>query len=1056
MNRNHSDRKTRKPDNRAGMPPGFPLHPCSAVAPVACPATHSTFPDKHEALSRAGLSFILQPFQRASSLVTTLLVLVVLSTIVVVFMQSMTVERNVARSAKNILQAKLLADAAGDEAVQRMLITTTNGPLGAVWDRDAAGNPYLFLGKRIIRGANVVTTRVPLFSSAAGNFAYFENLAVVQISTNSQNVADLDNNGNSVTRSLSAEIEIVTKINSQLAGQSNGMVGLTDGTSPLALPVNWTYVRDTSGRVIGRYAFWVDDECSKLDLRFAGHSANAAGNHTRSNGTNFSEISLLVLTNAPVGATTNDVANLLKFKTLTNGPATPPVVQYSIAGSPAGVDINTWHKMRPYVTSYSLHDDRSPDGKRRLNLNAVVTLTNTAQRIEAETFAIRDAITNSLPSFGLRYYSANSGSAVTPTLDDQLAYATKIAANIRDALDTNNIATIIKFDGTAYAANSPDFIPYNTMDSELPIAFGKESGPFLSEYFRIVRVIDPLSPTSTASTTPVSVTLRFAHYIELHNPTSRTITYADLGSDPFVILSNRTSWNNSLPPGSVFRLADIKIHLPSTFSIPANGYAVLTTDGPPWRDSQTDFIGSASNRFEITGGTGAGHWELVNTGGRNAPSSFDYEDYTVNVAAITGNLYGLQCAVSSGATYTDQRERLAFGNQNGLIDYTLRIYSDTGGISVGRNENNPTWVSTYLSDSETINKNTPNSDNAEPRFTRGDVCSNTEASSIGTGTTACWKAGLAGYGVSLPGIYSSIGTTNYNTTQTNQTGVQRWRQWWYEYTQDPAGNHFVPNNPIRSLGELGAIYDPVRYDINGFRSQGATLRIGQSDSPTNNRANSTVIDYQNWLGGRGADDVTSTNYMKNAFLLMDVFRTDDVNSGRVNPNTLVRDPVGIVFRSVLDKFDFESAATNQASSVLSGLSLNASTSLSSLRSFATNPSNGYFISVGDLSRAPLFFAATNALAGVSMTNVSDAGREEFMRRSANLLSTQSLAFTVFIKAQAGSFERTSVGGDRFRVRATMAREMVVQIQPTYAPGGSPLVPSTPVGWNVLRPRTINY
>lgn len=1041
MNRNDKEMGDRRPETRVQR--ATPAAPPFPVSDLRSPVS------------------LLQPFQRASSLVTTLLVLVVLSTIVVVFMQSMTVERNVARSAKNILQAKLLADAAGDEAVQRMLITTTNGPLGAVWDRDAAGNPYLFLGKRIIRGANVVTTRVPLFSSAAGNFAYFENLAVAQISTNSQNVADLDNNGNSVTRSLSAEIEIVTKINSQLTGQSNGMVGLTDGTSPLALPVNWTYVRDTSGRIIGRYAFWVDDECSKLDLRFAGQPANAAGNHTRSNGTNLSEISLLVLTNAPVGATTNDVANLLKFKTLTNGPATPAVVQYSIAGSPAGVDINTWHKMRPYVTSYSLLDDRSPDGKRRLNLNAVVKSTNTAQRIEAETFAIRDAITNSLPSFGLRYYSATGGALALPTSQDQSVYVTKIAANIRDSVDTNNVATIIQSDGTAYVTNSPDFISYSSpVDSDLPIAFGKESGPFLSEYFRIVRVIDPLSPTSTASSTPVNVTLRFAHYIELHNPTARILTYADLGPDPFVMLSHRTSWFNSLLVGSTsaLRLADIKIYLPSTFTIPAGGFAVLTTDGPPWRDSQTDFIGSASNRYEITGGTGAGHWELVNAGGKDAPSGSDYEEYTVNVAAITGDYYDLKSAVSASATYTDQRERLTFGNQEGIIDYTLRIYSDPGGNSVGRNGKNPAWASTFLSDSFTFNNNTPSGSNTEQRFTRGDVRSNTEASRIGMDTSACWKDGGGAYGDTLTsGPQQTLGLPNYkSSTQADQTGVQRWRQWWYEYTADPAGNHFVANKPIGSLGELGAIYDPVRYDINGFRSQGATLRIGQSDSPTNNRANSTVIDYQNWLGGRGADDVTSTNYMKNAFLLMDVFRTDDVNSGRVNPNTLVRDPVGIVFRSVLDKFDFESAATNQASSVLSGLSLNASTSLSSLRSFATNPSNGYYISVGDLSRAPLFFAATNALAGVSMTNVSDAGREEFMRRSANLLSTQSLAFTVFIKAQAGSFERTSVGGDRFRVRATMAREMVVQIQPTYAPGGSPLVPSTPVGWNVLRPRTINY
>ena len=131
----------------------------------------------------------------------------------------------------------------------------------------------------------------------------------------------------------------------------------------------------------------------------------------------------------------------------------------------------------------------------------------------------------------------------------------------------------------------------------------------------------------------------------------------------------------------------------------------------------------------------------------------------------------------------------------------------------------------------------------------------------------------------------------------------------------------------------------------------------------------------NWLGGRGTDDVTSTNYMQNAFLLMDVFRTDNVTSGRINPNSIVRDPSGLAFRSVLDRFVFESAATNQASSALSGVALNATNTISSLRSFATNSSNGFFVSAGDLSRAPLFWVATNALAGISMQGVSDAGRE---------------------------------------------------------------------------------
>ena len=189
---------------------------------------------------------------------------------------------------------------------------------------------------------------------------------------------------------------------------------------------------------------------------------------------------------------------------------------------------------------------------------------------------------------------------------------------------------------------------------------------------------------------------------------------------------------------------------------------------------------------------------------------------------------------------------------------------------------------------------------------------------------------------------------------------------------------------------------------------------------------------------------------------MDVFSADDITSGRVNPNSILRDPAGLVFRSTLDRFHFESAATNQASSDLAGIALNATNTIASLQRFATNPANGFFVSPGDLSRSPLFFTSTNALAGVSMLNVSDAGREEFMRRSANLLSTQSLAFSVYIRAEAGTFVRGGTGGDRFRVAATAARETVVQIRPMYAPVTDPTIPASPTNWSIVKPRSISY
>ena len=382
-------------------------------------------------------------------------------------------------------------------------------------------------------------------------------------------------------------------------------------------------------------------------------------------------------------------------------------------------------------------------------------------------------------------------------------------------------------------------------------------------------------------------------------------------------------------------------------------------------------------------------------------------------------------------------------------------------------------VAIFLAE-ETESSNTPTGNNLEARFSRGDVRSNTEISRVTPHAGSTWRRGAFSYGRGItnhPSLglqvnasaNSTIGSINYQATQATISGVATWRYGWAEFTPDPAGNHFVKNTNIFSLGELGAIYDPARYNINGYRSLGATLRIGQSDADTNNRmANTNLADARNWLGGRGNSTATSTNYTRNAYLLMDVFRIDTNLSGRVNPYSLIRDTNAIAFRSAIQNFTFTTQSTNQASAVLSGRTLNATATLGELRNFFTNKAaNGFMTSVGDLSLAPVFWSTNQQLAGISMRpgdGVSDAGREEFMRSTANLLTTQSLAYTIFIKAQSGRFIRQG-STDRFEPTATVLREVVVQLQPEYPPapaGQPPYTPVAPLRWKTLFPYTMSH
>jgi hypothetical protein len=1016
--------------------------------------------------------------KKASALVTTLFVLVVLSTIVVAFLTSMNLERKISKSLKTKYQAELAAEAGMQDFLKRLDNIKADGPYSAFYVLGSNTNPYLLLGKRIFSSNGTTTKRVPLFSTGVTNFNTLTNFDATFLSSSSIVIQDIDRSGTLISRTLLNSNDIWCDINKTNARFPNGVVGLrntfTNTNSIPTLSVNWIYIKDTAGKVIGRYAYWADDECSKIDIRYAGSSNNLTGNHTRSNGSIFSELALTPLTNAPTSTanlTASDLANLLAFTntSIQTLPLSPQHAQYPIAAA-GSLTPAQWQSIKPFVTIYSRHDDRSLDGKRRVNLNALVTSTTDAAQIANQTLTIRDAITNNLPDFGKRFYSAANGTLTTPTSSHQKAYASRIAANIRDFIDSDNNATIINSDDTAYVGNSAYFAKWEGIDDDLPLAFGKDGGLFLSEYFRVARVIAP-TPQPSASTAPITITLRFGHYVELCNISGKTITTADLGSDPHIVLANRSLWQNVYD--SIFlRFADVKMRLPANLSIPPSGIVCLTTDGGSFPSgNQTSVMGNAT--IQLTQGTGPGQWILENTSGTTPMiGGAQFEDYSITTS-VTGSNATLRYEVynttpddKQDILYTDQRERLIFANNSGIFDSAFRIYSTLRRYL--KPSANPIWINTYLNDSESeTGNNTPTGDDKEARYTRGDLRSNCDIISYNIkGTGIVWKQAGDGAGTNLYSVDRSIqqqtlGDLNYNYDQLptyRGNLVAAWRKGWYEYTSDPAGNHFVKNTNLTSLGELGYIYDPVRYDIGGYRSMGATLRIGQSDSATNNRATNAAADYQNWLGGRGNDSATNAAYGKNAFLLMDVFRTDTNTAGRINPNSVVRDGFGTVMQAALTNFVYEGQATNGASSLLGNQTLNATNTVAAIRDFATNSTNGFIVSVGDLSRIPAFWgnatSSTNIVPSVAMSAASDAGKEEFLRRTANLLTTQSLAFTVYIVGQTGEI-LTKSGTDTFVPASTSTTETVIQLEPVY-PATSGETPVAPTEWKTLKPRTLSY
>ena len=187
----------------------------------------------------------------ASSLVTTLLVLVLLATIVVAFLQSMNLERAVSRSYANSQRARLAADAGIEIASAMLLKAITNSEAGGVayttWayypeaDKNAfySAITYGYPKKLDEVGFLNSTNTTWLFSPRRvlpGEPEPGDPDTIASLSSNS--VVDLNRLGR-----ISAEKQNI--------------------------PVPWCEVSrvTTNGMVhISRVAFWVDDESSRFDV----------------------------------------------------------------------------------------------------------------------------------------------------------------------------------------------------------------------------------------------------------------------------------------------------------------------------------------------------------------------------------------------------------------------------------------------------------------------------------------------------------------------------------------------------------------------------------------------------------------------------------------------------------------------------------------------------------------------------------------------------------------------------------------------------------------------
>jgi type II secretory pathway pseudopilin PulG len=1029
--------------------------------------------------------------RRAFAIVAVIIVVAVLTIMSVAFMQSMRIDRLTARAYLNKVKADMLAQAAREVALSRIkdmqrvdvsadpVVNLATPLMIPAVEYDAGEEPvHMYLSRRSYTrdpstGAisNFRYIRQPLFSTRFAE-ADYDDLTSPAINTDNYTIEDIDYDEDVVTRQVERDGDKWVNMNRFLATKPQGWVGLSDANgNSLSLPVNWIYVKDDDGKVVGRYAYWTDDESAKIDIRRAGNSRDS-GLHLRENGFDLDEVALTHLN----GVSTDHLAHreLQVANDTILQSYRPSWLRLDFGAQAPDIVEEDWQANLPYLTTYSFFDDRAPNGKRKLNLNAIVTDTTDPDEIKEQVAIIRDWIKDNLPEFGKRYY----GDGSTVTIEDQEIYYLKIAANIRDYVDSDGIATVLfrhptdwaptgdpadpGNDFEAYSGTEPDpelgaEIPLSALqDTDLPLAVGKEAGPYLSEYCRLMKVI------ADDGADPAAVTLRPVHYVELYNPTGQAITYNDLVADPanpsppFVRICNRAPWQGDDGSSAfTFRPVDIVIYLPTNFSIPAGGYAVLTTDSAPFVGEDQDLFNAIGNRYEISmGGSGgrsasAGQWKYINVGGQTNPGGgrgASGEDYQLTIDRHSNNRLRLQCGVLRGNGYGTNETRLLFGNDQGLLDLAVKVYEETN-IYLGTGTRNPTFQNTNIAGNST---GTANNGGSGPRYSRADPRTNTEVTVVDANTKSVWIDGLGAYGNNLYDSSDSnprvtLGSINHSTDFSEDSYQSALPDW----STETNWNHRVSNGPMQSLGQLTDIFDPARYDRT-HRGGGRTLRIGQSDAPSNTSLNESdpSTDEQNWLGGRGSSDPTTSAYGRNAWLLTDLFRLDDEINSRLSINAFSRGHDSPALEALFHEFNF-SATAEGGHSISAGKPVKTANGALEIGSVVNDiVQAGHLpLSAAELSTASLFNTGER-LVGEAGDNIDSADlpmnvREELMRRTLNLVDSRTLAFTIYSVGQAGYFV-----GDTFKVEGTHWESTTLQMVPAYPEPYDETNPQEPVSWSI--------
>lgn len=347
------------------------------------------------------------PQSRASALITTLLVLVVLSTIVVAFMQSMSVERSVARSAKNRMSAELAAQAGLDAAISqiRFVVGTNTAFVTGQTNYSISNGTVTIIGRSDLTN---LTQLMPLVSSAVdvsgfGTGAWTSQL--LQVYASLTNASSLN---------LNTDEEFI-------------QVGASTNTYRSA----WVELTNSFGETNGRYAYVVVDDQARVNPLL--HT----GTTGMTNATNWYQGSTdISLSNA--GGVILDTTQMSNIATAASFVVSDGSLAQSLVSRTNFAVVKHLLTTARNPTVDVIPGSLAAGGLAKYNINRIVTNVSSYGSLSTNSAsAIAEVVSTNIPSFGSRDPSLRGSSA------NELRYVLRLAANIVDYIDADSNPTYV-------------------------------------------------------------------------------------------------------------------------------------------------------------------------------------------------------------------------------------------------------------------------------------------------------------------------------------------------------------------------------------------------------------------------------------------------------------------------------------------------------------------------------------------------------------------------------------------------------------------------------------